>query len=450
MPKARVVWRCQQCGHSAPKWLGRCTACGEFGTFVEELAAESSPRAVARIPGNPVPLGSNGDSEEVRHPTRSAEFDRVLGGGLVAGSLVLLGGEPGIGKSTLLLQVAHSLAEAGCSVLVASGEESARQVGMRATRIGLLGSSVQVLAEVDLGVIEATVAAGGHDVLIVDSIQTCLDPDLAGAPGSVGQVRACAARLMRMAKDGGVTTLIAGHVTKDGAIAGPRVLEHMVDTVVYFEGDRDHAFRVVRSTKNRFGPTGEVGVFEMTEAGLLPVENPSHMLLSDEASAVSGWAVTPIIEGTRPMLVEIQALVSSSYLQMPRRLATGIETSRVLQVMAVLERRAGITFAGQDVYVSTTGGVRVSEPAADLALALALSSAARDIALPRMLVAFGEVALTGELRRVGRAEARLKEAGRLGFMEALCPAGTMSAEGAPRVVECRSVADAVTALVGSA
>jgi DNA repair protein RadA/Sms len=359
----------------------------------------------------------------------------VLGGGLVKGSLVLLGGEPGIGKSTLLLQVAQAVAESGTGVLYVCGEESPDQIGLRARRVGADAEAVSLLPELDVGAVESVVRAAKPGVVIIDSIQTAFDPDLAGAPGSVGQVRACTARLMRMAKELGVTTLIVGHVTKEGAIAGPRVLEHMVDAVLYFEGDRDHAFRIVRAVKNRFGSASEIGIFEMGEHGLSGVGSPSAGLISERTEAVSGSAVMVAVEGSRPLLVEIQALVTPSYLPTPRRLATGIETGRLLQVVAVLERRAGLSFAGQDVHVAVAGGLRISEPAVDLPLALALASALRDVAVPLDLAAFGEIGLTGHVRAVAHAEARLREAGRFGMRRVL---GAQSLS-APATEECQLV-----------
>jgi DNA repair protein RadA/Sms len=382
---------------------------------------------------------------EHRSSTGIPEFDRVLGGGLVRGSLVLLGGEPGIGKSTLLLQAAASLAESGAKVLYVCGEESPAQVKMRAERLGGCRGELALLPEIDVGVVEATALAERPDVLVVDSIQTALDPDLAGAPGSVGQVRAATSRLMRLAKDHGVTTLIVGHVTKEGAIAGPRVLEHMVDTVLYFEGDRDHAFRVVRAVKNRFGSVSEIGVFEMGEGGLTAVGSPSAALLAERPEGVPGSVVMATVEGSRPLLVEVQALVTPSYLQMPRRLATGVELPRVLQVLAVLERRAGLRFGDQDVYVSVAGGVKVSEPAIDLPLALALASARRDVAPPARAVAFGELGLAGELRPVPHVEARLKEAAQMGFASAVTGGKSPKVAGI-EVVRLRSAEEAVRSL----
>jgi DNA repair protein RadA/Sms len=357
---------------------------------------------------------------------------------------VLLGGEPGIGKSTLLLQVADALARAGTRVLYACGEESPAQVKMRAERLGCTGD-IGLLPSTDVSVLEATALDDKTDVLIVDSIQTMLDPDAPGTAGSVGQVRASCARLTTLAKSHGITTLVVGHVTKEGAIAGPRVLEHMVDTVLYFEGDRDHAFRIVRAVKNRFGSISEIGVFEMAEAGLKAVANPSAALLEHRPAGVSGSAVMAAMEGSRPVLVEIQALVSPSYLQMPRRLANGIDQQRLLQVLAVLERRAGLTFGQHDVYVSVAGGVKILEPAVDLPLALALASARKDAPLPATLASFGELGLAGEVRPVAHAPARVAEAGRLGLRMAALAEGTGLA-GPVGGVDVRAVATAAEAV----
>ena len=415
MPKVRSIWRCGQCSHVEAKWAGRCPECGEYGTFIEEVADRSaaSSRALG-APVRPVRLADVETAGDRRVASGIAEFDRVLGGGLVRGSIVLLGGEPGIGKSTLLLQVADALARAGTRVLYACGEESPAQVKMRAERLGCSGD-IGLLPATDVALVESAALEDRADVLIVDSIQTMFDPDSPGSPGSVGQVRASTARLTRLAKEHGVTTLVVGHVTKEGAIAGPRVLEHMVDTVLYFEGDRDHAFRIVRAVKNRFGSISEIGVFEMVEAGLAQVPNPSAALLAHRPADVAGSAVMAAMEGSRPVLVEIQALVSPSYFQMPRRLANGIDPQRLLQVLAVLERRAGLAFGQHDVYVSVAGGMRITEPAADLPLALALASARRDVALPGALVSFGEIGLAGEIRAVPHASARVSEASRLGL-----------------------------------
>jgi DNA repair protein RadA/Sms len=423
VPRERCTWRCSQCSHVEAKWAGRCPECGEYGTFIEAAAPPGAASSrVSASPARPVRLSDVQTAGDRRLPTGIGEVDRVLGGGLVRGSLVLLGGEPGIGKSTLLLQVADSLARSGARVLYACGEESPAQVKMRAERLGC-ASDMGLLPATDVGVVEATAIEDRTDVLIVDSIQTMTDPEAPGSSGSVGQIRASTARLTTMAKTHGITTLVIGHVTKEGAIAGPRVLEHMVDTVLYFEGDRDHAFRIVRAAKNRFGSVSEIGVFEMAEGGLRAVANPSAALLEHRPSGVSGSAVMAAMEGSRPVLVEIQALVSPSYLQMPRRLATGIDMQRLLQLLAVLERRAGLGFGQHDVYVSVVGGMRVMEPAVDLPLGLALASARRDVPLPAALVAFGEVGLAGEIRPVPHAAARAGEAARLGLHTVAAAAG---------------------------
>ena len=430
MARARSAWRCQNCGASAPRWMGRCNDCGEFGTFVEEIERSvSTGGRAARVSVQPLSLDAVGALEAQRTTTGIAELDRVLGGGLVAGSLVLLGGEPGIGKSTLLLQAADALGGGGLEVLYVCGEESPQQVGLRARRLGTVSPRVSLLPELEIGAVESIVRERKPDILVVDSIQTAFDSELVGAPGSVGQVRACTARLMRVAKDLGVTTLIVGHVTKDGAIAGPRVLEHMVDAVLYFEGDRDHAFRIVRAVKNRFGSASEIGIFEMGERGLLGVGSPSAALLAERGDSVPGSVVMAAMEGTRPLLVEIQALVTPSYLPAPRRLANGIDTARLLQVLAVLERRAGLSFAGQDVYVSVAGGLRVLEPAVDLPLGLALASALSDRPVPLDVAAFGELGLTGQVRPVSQAASRLREAARLG-MDRVLGAAPSSLDGA--------------------
>jgi DNA repair protein RadA/Sms len=442
--KTRTVWRCQVCGSSSPRWIGRCNECGEFGTYVEEIERSAEGSAVRASRAQGVALSEVHASAAPRVSCGIAELDRVLGGGLVEGSVVLLGGEPGIGKSTLLLQAADALATTGASVLYVCGEESPQQVAMRANRLGAQSPSVTLLPELDVAGVEEAVRAGIPDILVVDSIQTAYDAELSGAPGSVGQVRACTARLTRLAKELGVTTLIVGHVTKEGAIAGPRVLEHMVDTVLYFEGDRDHAFRIVRAVKNRFGSVSEIGIFEMGEAGLTAVGSPSSMLLADRTDSVSGSVVMPTMEGTRPLLVEIQALVTPSFLPSPRRLATGVDTARLLQVLAVLERRAGLSFSGQDVYVSVAGGIRVTEPAVDLPLALALASALRDVAVPSDLAAFGEVSLTGHVRPVAHAAARCREAVQLGFSRVA--ARLSGRDKISSLVEVSGLADALTLL----
>lgn len=437
--KPRITWRCQTCGAAAPRWVGRCNECGEFGTYVEEAERPAPVAGHSSQSASIVSLNAVGASDAHRVQT-VPEFDLVLGGGLVEGSLVLLGGEPGIGKSTLLLHVADSLGTRGLDVLYVCGEESPQQVGMRARRLNAAPQHVSLLPELDISVVERVATEMRPHLLVIDSIQTAYDPDLEGAPGSVGQVRACTARLTRVAKVLGVTTIIVGHVTKEGAIAGPRVLEHMVDAVLYFEGDRDHAFRIVRAVKNRFGSASEVGIFEMTEAGLSAVAAPSATLLAERTENVSGSAVMATVEGSRPLLVEMQALVTPSYLPAPRRLATGVDTPRLLQVLAVLERRAGLSFAGQDVLVSVAGGLRVCEPAADLPLAVALASALQDRPVSPGMVFFGELGLTGHVRPVAHARSRVKEALRFGLARVV-GAAPDSIDGVTRVTTLREALD---------
>jgi DNA repair protein RadA/Sms len=382
-------------------------------------------------------------SPEMRFTTGIGELDSVLGGGLVRGSVVLIGGEPGIGKSTLLLQAAGRLGNRGVPVLYVCGEESVQQVRSRADRVGA-SAGISLLPEVDASAIEATILAERPQVVIVDSIQTLFDPGLDGVPGSVGQVRATAARLVRLAKTHDVTLIVVGHVTKDGTIAGPRVLEHVVDTVLYFEGDAAHAFRIVRAAKNRFGSVSDIGIFEMTEDGLEEVGQPSSALLAQRAGGVAGSAVMATMEGSRPLLVEVQALVTPTYLQVPRRLSVGIETARLLQVLAILERRADVALGSYDVYVSIAGGVRVSEPAVDLPLALALGSARRERALPHDAVAFGELGLTGDVRAVPHAAARVREAARMGFGHAFGPAAQKTTTAGLTYTGIATLADALT------
>jgi DNA repair protein RadA/Sms len=359
--------------------------------------------------------------EEIRTPTGLFEFDRVLGGGVVPGSLILIGGEPGIGKSTLLLQVANSLAEKIGTILLVSGEESTRQIGLRANRLGELSQNLLLLSETDITLIEHHIRTVEPALLIIDSIQTMFHPDVPSAPGSVSQVRECTHYLMRIAKQTHMPTFIVGHVTKEGSIAGPRVLEHMVDTVLYFEGDNYQSFRIIRAVKNRYGSTNEIGVFEMTDSGLIEVGNPSALFLSQRPEESSGSIVIAVVEGTRPLLVELQALVTSSHLSVPRRMATGIDYNRLALMVAVLDRRVGLHLGQEDIYVNVVGGIKVNEPAADLGVALAIASAHKDTLVPRDTLALGEVGLAGEVRFVGQLEQRLKEAAKLGFKKAIIP-----------------------------
>ncbi|MBI3998456.1 MAG: DNA repair protein RadA [Armatimonadetes bacterium] len=444
MERQRTSYVCQNCGHTSPKWLGRCPDCGEWNTLVEEAAAPPSGRSRRPAAAEPVSVAEVTLATESRAPTGLGEFDRVLGGGIVAGSVVLVGGDPGVGKSTLLAQVGDRVARSGQRVLYVSAEESVRQVKLRAERLGVASPQLLLLAENDLDVILETATQQRPAALIVDSIQTVYRPDIASAPGSVAQVRECTAALVRLAKDERIATFIIGHVTKEGAIAGPRVLEHLVDTVLYFEGDRHHAYRILRATKNRFGSTNEIGVFEMAGVGLVEVPNPSAAFLSERPEAAPGSAVVCAIEGTRPLLVEIQGLVSPTHFGMPRRTAAGVDYNRVVLLLAVLERRAGLHLGTQDVYVSVAGGVSIEEPAADLGIAVAVASSLRDRPVDPRAVVIGEVGLAGEVRMVPQLGRRLAEATRLGFARAVIPAS--GAGEAPAGLEVIPVSDLSSAL----
>ncbi len=424
MAKEKNVYVCSECGGSTPRWLGQCPHCKAWNTLVEtvaEPAGGARHRFQALAKTQPVATLSTIEATEVeRLPTGVDELDRVLGGGLVAGGVVLIGGDPGIGKSTLLLQALDSLARQAKTLYV-TGEESGAQVALRARRLGLGASAVRVLAEIQLEKIQAAIEAEQPAVCVVDSIQTLYSEQLTSAPGSVAQVRECAAQLTRLAKAGGTTIVLVGHVTKEGAIAGPRVLEHIVDTVLYFEGDTHSSFRLVRAIKNRFGAVNEIGVFAMTERGLKGVANPSAIFLSTHGQPVPGSCVLVTLEGTRPLLVEVQALVDSGG-PSPRRLSVGLERDRLAMLLAVLHRHAGVSCMDQDVFVNAVGGVRITEPAADLAVLLAIQGSLRGRALPRGFVAFGEVGLAGEIRPAPRGQERLKEAAKLGFSVAVVPA----------------------------
>ncbi|AHM04815.1 DNA repair protein RadA [Roseibacterium elongatum DSM 19469] len=427
MAKPVTTFLCSACGATHKKWAGRCDACGAWNTITEETPLSQGPsgKGLGAAKGARVPL-SDLRTEEApppRHSSQMAELDRVLGGGLVPASATLVGGDPGIGKSTLLLQAAASFARAGLKVVYVSGEEATAQVRMRAQRLGLADSSVLLAAETNLRDILTTLEAEAPDLAIIDSIQTMWLDTVDSAPGSVSQVRASAHELTTFAKRRGTSVMLVGHVTKEGQIAGPRVVEHMVDTVLYFEGERGHQFRILRSVKNRFGPADEIGVFEMTGAGLSEVANPSALFLSDREKPSPGSVVFAGIEGTRPVLVEVQALVAPSSLSQPRRAVVGWDGGRLSMILAVLEARAGITFQGLDVYLNIAGGMRINEPAADLAVAAALLSAREDAALPAETVVFGELSLSGALRPVSQAENRLKEAMKLGFSTAIAPVG---------------------------
>lgn len=414
---------CTACGASHRKWIGKCEACGGWNTIVEEAPLSTGPKSLGGK-GKSIPLTDLATTEAPTPRASSGidELDRVLGGGLVPASAILVGGDPGIGKSTLLLQAAASFARRGTSVMYISGEEAAAQVRMRAQRLGLTDAKVALGAETNLRDILTTLDTHRPDLCVIDSIQTMWLDTIEAAPGSVSQVRAAAHELVTFAKKRGVSVILVGHVTKDGQIAGPRVVEHMVDTVLYFEGERGHQFRILRAVKNRFGPADEIGVFEMTGDGLQQVANPSALFLSDRGSATPGSAVFAGIEGTRPVLTEIQALVAPSPLGTPRRTVVGLDGGRLSTILAVLEARCGISFAGLDVFVNVAGGMRVSEPAADLAVAGAILSAREDVAIPPDMVLFGEISLSGALRPVTQTENRLKEASKLGFTQVIAPA----------------------------
>ena len=431
MAKDKTIYTCNECGGISPKWLGKCPHCNAWNTLIESVATAAEGGAAVKNRFSPQfqslaaassiqPLSQIEASAMQYTPTGHEELDRVLGGGIVEGGVVLIGGDPGIGKSTLLLQALDSLQKSGLQTLYVTGEESGAQIALRARRLGLDNSAVNVLAEIQLEKILATLDAAQPAVAVIDSIQTVYSEQLTSAPGSVAQVRECAAHLTRAAKASGVCIILVGHVTKEGALAGPRVLEHMVDTVLYFEGDTHSSFRLVRAIKNRFGAVNEIGVFAMTEKGLKGVSNPSAIFLSQHPEPVPGSCVMVTLEGTRPLLVEIQALVDSGG-PSPRRLSVGLDRDRLAMLLAVLHRHAGVACMDQDVFVNAVGGVRISEPAADLAVLLAIASSLRGRPLPKGFFAFGEVGLAGEVRPAPRGQERLKEAAKLGFSIAVVP-----------------------------
>ncbi|PLL13569.1 DNA repair protein RadA [Tabrizicola sp. TH137] len=446
MSKSAPAFTCTACGAVHRKWAGKCDACGAWNSIVEEAPLSTGPKSLG-AKGKTIPL-TDLATEEAPPPRAASgmeELDRVLGGGLVPASAILVGGDPGIGKSTLLLQATASFARRGLKCLYISGEEASAQVRMRAQRLGLSDAPVSLGAETALRDILTTLDAERPHLAVIDSIQTMWLDTVEAAPGSVSQVRAAAHELVTFAKRRGVAIILVGHVTKEGQIAGPRVVEHMVDTVLYFEGERGHQFRILRAVKNRFGPADEIGVFEMTGDGLAQVTNPSALFLSDRGQTTPGSAVFAGIEGTRPVLTEIQALVAPSNLGTPRRTVVGLDSGRLSTILAVLEARCGIPFAGLDVFLNVAGGMRVSEPAADLAVAAALLSAREDVALPPDMVLFGEISLSGALRPVGQTENRLKEASKLGFSQAIAP--DRSKIGAETGMRVRQMPD-LTAFVG--
>jgi len=425
MAKPRSVHRCAACGWESAKWAGRCDGCGEWNSLVEEFdVRDPASHAVGPPTSDPTPIGDVIDADTATRLTGVGEFDRVLGGGLVDGSVTLVGGEPGIGKSTLLLQVAGATARSGSVSLYVSGEESASQVKTRADRLGAIHDDLWLLAETALPHVLAALKSVEPDVVVIDSVQTLYDPALASAPGSVAQVRECASRLVAFAKRHGTAVLLVGHVTKEGTLAGPRVLEHVVDTVLEFDGDRHHGLRLLRASKHRFGPTTEVGLLQMDADGLAAVADPSGLFLADRVTGISGSAVVPTVDGNRPLLVEVQALVAQSSLSNPRRSAQGVDSGRLAMLLAVLERRCGLQVGSNDVYTLAVGGARVFDPGADTALALAVASSLSGQPLGDDVVAVGEVGLGGELRQVSHLDRRLREAARMGFRRAIVPQGT--------------------------
>jgi DNA repair protein RadA/Sms len=450
MAKARTAYACTECGGRSSKWQGQCPHCGAWNTLVEAVVVPAATRfhAAAGGVGEVRPLASVDARVDPRAPTGIEEFDRVLGGGLVPGAVILLGGDPGIGKSTLLLQAMAAIGGTQRALYV-TGEESVQQIAMRAQRLGLVNAPVELLAEVQLEAIIAALRTQAPEVVVIDSIQTVYTEALESAPGSVAQVRECAAQLTRFAKQSGITVVLVGHVTKEGAIAGPRVLEHIVDTVLYFEGDTHSSFRLVRAIKNRFGAANELGVFAMTERGLKGVSNPSALFLSQHAQAVPGSCIVATMEGSRPLLVEVQALVDPLQGGLARRLAVGLDSQRLALLLAVLHRHGGVETSNFDVFVNAVGGVRIGEPAADLAVLAAVYSSLKNIALSSKSLVFGEVGLAGEIRPVQRGQERLREAAKLGFRRALIPHANrpkQTIEGI-EVVTVARVADALEQLV---
>lgn len=433
MSKRKTIFICQQCGYESLRWMGKCPECREWNTLLEE---RTSPRKIALgASKQPERITSIESEQQARLLTKMKELNRVLGGGIVPGSLVLIGGDPGIGKSTLLIQISAQLAEREVTVLYVSGEESVQQTKLRADRLNIEADSLYVLAETNVRDIIQQISNIKPSFVVIDSIQTVFNEDISSAPGSVSQVRECTSAFMKVAKTEGIPIFIVGHVTKEGAIAGPRMLEHMVDAVLYFEGDQHHTYRILRGVKNRFGSTNEMGIFEMKEKGLVEVMNPSEIFLEERSHGASGSTVVASMEGTRPVLVEIQALISPSSFGHPRRMATGIDSNRVPLLMAVLEKRIGLMLQNQDAYIKVAGGVRLDEPAIDLAVAISIASSFRDKPTNPADIFIGEVGLTGEIRRVSRIEQRVQEASKLGFKRIICSKNNLEGWTAPSDIE---------------
>ncbi|MDQ0247678.1 DNA repair protein RadA/Sms [Bacillus fengqiuensis] len=452
MAKKKTKFMCNDCGYESPKWMGKCPGCGKWNTMVEEVEQVTANRrgafagAAASVSLKPQSISSIESTSEPRIFTKLAELNRVLGGGIVKGSLVLIGGDPGIGKSTLLLQTSAQLAESDYKVLYISGEESTKQTKLRADRLDINAPQLYVHSETNLELITHIISEMSPDFVVIDSIQTIYHPDITSAPGSVSQVRECTADLMRIAKTKGIAIFIVGHVTKEGAIAGPRLLEHMVDTVLYFEGERHHTYRILRAVKNRFGSTNEMGIFEMKEIGLEEVLNPSEIFLEERSQGAAGSIVVASMEGTRPVLVELQALISPTSFGNPRRMATGIDHNRVSLIMAVLEKRVGLLLQNQDAYLKVAGGVKLDEPAIDLAVAVSIASSFRDVPSHPTDVVIGEIGLTGEVRRVSRIEQRVQEAAKLGFKRVILPEKNLGGWSVPKGVEVVGVSTVAEAL----
>mgnify|MGYP002569342014 FL=1 len=448
--KSKTVFVCGECGYETPKWVGKCPGCGEWNTMVEDVrlpqkaAVSAAPRPAHTF--SAMPLSQINAADEHRFVTGISELDRVLGGGIVKGSVILLSGDPGIGKSTILLQVCNAL-QGDIKILYVSGEESAIQIKLRAKRIGVESDAVSVMTETDVQTVCEYINSASPDLVMIDSIQTMQHPDISSSPGSIVQVRESANLLLRTGKSLDIPIFIVGHVNKGGDIAGPKVMEHIVDTVLYFEGERNQSYRILRAIKNRFGSTNEIGVFEMTETGLAEVENPSAMMLSGRMSDVSGGCITCIIEGTRPILAEVQGLVAATGFGNARRTAAGFDYNRLNLLLAVLEKRLGLMFSNLDTYINIVGGIRLDEPAADLAVAMALVSGLRDIPIDENTIAFGEIGLSGELRSVPRAQARVNEAERMGFTRCILPTACLkqinSAPGGIKLIGVKRLSDAV-------
>ena len=450
--KAKTVYVCGECGYETPKWMGKCPDCGNWNTFVEQETvpvAKIEEKKLKRAPGSDaqaVRVGDIPDADMARSTTGIAELDRVLGGGVVDGSLVLVGGDPGIGKSTLLTQLCANMAGDGACVLYVSGEESSRQIKMRARRMEISDTGFYVLSENDMNTVERRMQELSPSVMVVDSIQTMYRPEMASAPGSVSQVRECASMLMRLAKQSGCGVFLVGHVTKEGAIAGPRILEHMVDAVLYFEGDRQHQYRLLRAVKNRFGSVNELGMFEMTERGMREVENASEALLSERAHDASGCVVMCAMEGSRPLLTDVQALVSTTVFGNPRRMASGVDQGRLALLLAVLEKRVGLRLYDQDVYINIAGGMSLTEPAADLALCAAVASSHRNRSIAGNWAVMGEVGLAGEVRAISQAQRRVAECARLGFDHVVMPKYSLRGIRIPEGIQVIGVETVVQAM----